>query len=1006
MNYKTLTLLAGVLFSACSPTPVDQRPVLGDAEMNEVTDSGLLSDGMLTSMDADQPSSTDLGTNDGSTNADLGVASDGSIPIDERLGCGELSYAEPQTIYASDTLTVLSGISEIGNGHQGSCGGIGSESLLVIEDPMPGIYRIKAEFKDGHAPVLFARETCEVSTTERTCNADLDAFGRSELNIENSLGTPLYLFVDSWQPSAPAEFTIRVTHSDEHRPAEIKAARIAIGPHETLVVDWTVDDVNDDIQSIDLLAPDESVIFPVDFRAPLETPTTEISGRTMVDSMAQELDGWRIRVLDSQGNISESELIAVPTSYIQLDQTCDEDSDSIQVCADELFCTYREQQRVCQPARAPIVENVRVFQRERQFFVQGWVSDPDVDMNGGILQLYGESEQLIETFAFTLPHDRQTAFVRESFLQTSEETVINAALEVTDLQGLSTNVTIGSLEEPAIVPIGSACTTSDAQQLCENGSYCNEDCDAYDECPPIGICAQYEMPTVGTASLSYNWLNGALQLSATINDPSRVFRGIVVTDADTQREFPLKITQWDRVDDTVLQGIETLFINQSTAPPTSLSLGIVDRFNRSSTPIALTPTDVTELDLGEGCTVDAREARCAAGTACVSSEQTMRCTEVDVPIITNAQLFYHADTERAGVLIEGIEQTQLATSFLLKGTDPSGEVSYTRTPLVQITRSGIDFQVMQPIAYSPNFANESQFSIALVDETGAYTEWRPLTRNPPPNILPGEQCALNPIFGVCSEDSFCEVNTDETIGICVASGGDCPEDWMVSVYDENDAEGMLTGDSRSAFSPLVGACNPGLSSVIHEFVPASSGLYVHRVKPMGETPIQYPRIFLSQSCTQPDGELACSQSSSVLYEAVAQQTYFIGVSAPPIALEMQGTYALDIYRHVPPSITSATPSMTSEDPQFSFRIEFEAGTESIASVEMKFFDADGRAVWTPSRGDEWRQGFLIDPNAENQGTFEVSLDDAETMPAEVQLKLIDALGESSAPFDILLNELN
>ena len=130
MNYKTLTLLAGVLFSACSPTPVDQRPVLGDAEMNEVTDSGLLSDGMLTSMDADQPSSTDLGTNDGSTNADLGVASDGSIPIDERLGCGELSYAEPQTIYASDTLTVLSGISEIGNGHQGSCGGIGSENLL------------------------------------------------------------------------------------------------------------------------------------------------------------------------------------------------------------------------------------------------------------------------------------------------------------------------------------------------------------------------------------------------------------------------------------------------------------------------------------------------------------------------------------------------------------------------------------------------------------------------------------------------------------------------------------------------------------------------------------------------------------------------------------------------------------------------------------------------------------------------------------------------------------
>ena len=178
------------------------------------------------------------------------------------------------------------------------------------------------------------------------------------------------------------------------------------------MVDWTVDDVNDDIQSIELLAPDESVIFPVDFRAPLETPTTEISGRTMVDSMAQELDGWRIRVLDSQGNISESELIAVPTSYIQLDQTCDEDSDSIQVCADELFCTYREQQRVCQPARAPIVENVRVFQRERQFFVQGWVSDPDVDMNGGILQLYGESEQLIETFAFTLPPRPPNSFCK------------------------------------------------------------------------------------------------------------------------------------------------------------------------------------------------------------------------------------------------------------------------------------------------------------------------------------------------------------------------------------------------------------------------------------------------------------------------------------------------------------------------------------------------------------------------------------------------------------------
>lgn len=170
------------------------------------------------------------------------------------------------------------------------------------------------------------------------------------------------------------------------------------------------------------------------------------------------------------------------------------------------------------------------------------------------------------------------------------------------------------------------------------------------------------------------------------------------------------------------------------------------------------------------------------------------------------------------------------------------------------------------------------------------------------------------------------------------------------------------------------------------------------------SPIRYPRLAVFGTCGAPLSEISCSQTSSVAFHGEAGSDVFITVSAPPLGLDFQGTYAMEVEPHRPSAIRNLSIPEPVVLEQLNLNLEFAMGSEPVTSISIRILDTQGNPLWSPVFGEIWTQS-LVSTASENgysaSSLLALSSFDEQHV-SQIEIRLIDALDIYSEPVTVFI----
>ena len=187
-------------FTDCRDTDCDDDPAC-----QEICDDGVDNDGDFSADCRDPDCDGDPACQE---ICDDGVDNDGDFSADcSDSDCADDPNCRPGGTVCEDALTAVVGtqLGDVGTGRSrmsGTCGGSGGpEQAWSFTARRAGAYCVDT-FGSGFDTVLYARNTCETSSTQFACDDDTDG-PQSQLELTLAIGQRITLFVDAYS-SSPA----------------------------------------------------------------------------------------------------------------------------------------------------------------------------------------------------------------------------------------------------------------------------------------------------------------------------------------------------------------------------------------------------------------------------------------------------------------------------------------------------------------------------------------------------------------------------------------------------------------------------------------------------------------------------------------------------------------------------------------------------------------------------------------------------------------------------------
>ena len=368
------------------------------AERDSYLDAAFLSDAHQTRDDMSLLSDMGVVMADSQVDALIGPTQDQL----KRELCGDLSYERHSL---SGNLTDgwhAAGSTDFGDGNKGTCGGLGSESMIKFTAPAPGVYTLQAVTETGTLPVLYVRETCDSSTTELICTASLSQANKATLSFSSAEAEEWFIFVDTWQPSGRVQFNLTMTYAEAHNAPVINAASM-LRMNSTLQIKVAAQDINADMTSGKILDENGSALFEFPFYFEEAQRANRQQVRTFNFQMPSRDTGpLYVTLADLMG--LESNLVRLEDGdVINADDgdACGESVESFALCRTNSQCSPTGPDRSECVQSAPENRFITCLPSERRTSEITY-SDNNADAVFGIIELLDDDQTVLEIHAFPL----------------------------------------------------------------------------------------------------------------------------------------------------------------------------------------------------------------------------------------------------------------------------------------------------------------------------------------------------------------------------------------------------------------------------------------------------------------------------------------------------------------------------------------------------------------------------------------------------------------------------
>lgn len=993
LMYHFTTLVGLTLLAGCSESNLPQLPIrdaaLEDAVLNDQNPLDMMveEDMEATQVDASSP-------------MDFGMADDDQY----RFQCGALTYPKVSETDSEAIDWSFEGLTELGNGFSGSCGGLGSESVVAFKVPRDGTYTVMLTSERGSSPVLHVRSTCDSLVTEVACSATESASERAVVSFEAVAGDTRYLFADTWQPSPPTGFALRVFYANSPLPPIIEDLQGAAIEGATSVK-VTLSDQNADLKAVRFFSDAEPSVEPLELVLDESVLGERQITTTLTPNFALADASWSAVVIDVTG----LESAAVPIERSELfqlsaDDACGADQEMLSICPLQHTCSERlDGARKCTSSAAPTLGDIRVVRTKNAFVILGVINDPNADASLGLIDFYDDAGALAEQRAFPIAMRGPEFALSVSLSATLGLNIATANFKVLDDFGNETSVFEIPITEQEIISRGSICDPHNPLEVCEENFGCLNPCDfrGSPACVNRFQCESLIRPQLSEAIVTENELRQVLTLSLTIQDPQRIFGQVAVENAVIR--FSQQNFDWQRIDDTTLTLHQRAPLSSATENAGSLLLTPYDKWGGSGETEEVLITPPREVEAGAGCDPDDAAVRCPIGFACyATSDAPPACRLSTAPQLTQGSIFVEANQAYTGAYLVGAAGDADVNLMRIRTRSNDPDSAFEEQFRYQLTVEAERNEAFEIRSLLPSEVFTQQnltFEVAVTDRRYLTSEWVSVTAELPPELSENDACYQSTIFGKCEDGTYCQLASNAAFGICLQGTTACPEEWTVETLSEAGSDyTRFSGDTRSAFADTVGNCNAQGTATMHAFVPASTSYYVARVRGVGDYPLQFPRIAALSSCTRDETTLGCSNSSAAIFLAdESQQSVYLSVSSAPLGLDLDGTYEMNVYRHQPASILSLSLSDSTQANRVTMAIEVQSGTEALTAVGLRVLDSQGQPIWSVVNGETWNQGLLVAASGTiNPIEIDISsyLDtDAQTL----EVTIVDELGGKSDP---------
>ncbi len=610
-------------------------------------------------------------------------------------------------------------------------------------------------------------------------------------------------------------YVLEIYYATEHQAPSIESASLSTDSGD-LRFKVRTNDVNANVVSGVLESTDPSVaaVYPFTFDSRSSEGTLRYAELNFgpVNSIPT---AWQVTVTDQTGLNSDAAAVSVyMTQTGVLESECGLSTSQVVDCVAGSVCSRMPNGvSTCIESQPPEVLEVVVFQTPLGHSARAQVTDSNLDISFGLIELSDTDGNRIERHLFPIEQDAPTTNLNFDLPRQVEEAAGLASLTLTDETGHETVLDDIAIETPETLNRGSQCTPSGFEQACALEDICLRRCET-DRPECSATCLVRNPPRVESASLIKNDTRNRLSLTLEIEDPQRIFADVLIHPVGmAQAPIDFTFNGWRRVSDTVYASEASIYLTDTFRTLTAVVVNPIDKDGLMGNAFQVDVQSPAEIPPDDPCDPMDVTKLCTFGHACFEDEGgRFTCGISEPPSVSEATLYTNPDLTYAGIRAYGTTGDSSARAILIRTVDSGTQnTQWISVPIEIIIDSQSTFDIAQRIASIPETA---PLEIAIQDDRYLQSEWLPINRVTAGLIGMGERCQLDIIFGQCADNTDC-LPSEMGTRTCQTVSNTCPDEWQVESLNELPEGTVFSGDTRDGYTNHTGSCNFGGQAIIH-----------------------------------------------------------------------------------------------------------------------------------------------------------------------------------------------